>query len=308
MKRIVITGATSMIGLNFIQYILKQDIEVLAIIRENSRKKYLLPDSNNIKVIECDLQNLASLEIKERNYDTFIHLAWDSSFGDGRDDVFTQNHNITYTLEAVNLAKKLGCKRFIGAGSQAEYGRVSGIITPDTSANPESGYGIAKLCAGKLSRILASQVGIEHIWTRIFSVYGPYDNNNTMVMSSISKMIDENKSPDYTKAEQLWDYLYAEDMARALYLIAEKGKNNSIYCIAKGEVKPLYKYIEQIRDSINKEIKLNIGVVPYSNKQVMNLQTDISNLKNDTGFKAEVNFEEGIRRTIEWYKREKLKK
>lgn len=161
---------------------------------------------------------------------------------------------------------------------------------------------LQNLKLGQKSRILANQYNIKHIWTRIFSVYGPYDGHNTMVMNSIKTMIEENKSPDYTKGEQLWDYIYSEDVAKAFYLIGEKGKNNSVYCIAQGESKHLQEYIEQIRDNINKKINLRLGIIPYADKQVMNLQADISKLKEETGFFPEYTFEEGIKETIKWYK------
>jgi len=304
MKKVVITGATGIIGLNLINYLLKKDIEVLAIIRKNSSRKNLLPICNKLKVIESDLEKFKNIKIEER-YDIFIHLAWDGTFGDSRNNVQEQLKNIEYTLDAVRLAKELGCTKFIGAGSQAEYGRIEGIIKPNTPTNPENSYGMAKLCAGQLSRLLANQLGIEHIWTRILSVYGPFDNDNTMVMSSIREMIDNNTSPDYTKAEQKWDYIYAEDVAKAFYLIGENAKNNSIYCIGSGIQRPLYQYIQEIRDNINKNIKLNIGAKEYSENQVMNLCADISNLTEDTGFIPETKFEEGIIKTINYYK-EKL--
>lgn len=302
MKKVVITGSTSMIGINLIQYILEEDIEVLAIIRKNSTKKELLPKNDKIKIIECNLNELGNLNIDENNYDVFIHLAWEGTFGNDRNNVDIQNLNVKYTLDAVKLAKKLGCKKFIGAGSQAEYGRVSGKLNSDTPANPDTAYGIAKLCAGKLSNILASQIGIEHIWTRILSVYGPYDNENTMVMSSIREMIKNVKSPEYTKAEQMWDYLYVQDIAKAIYLIGEKGKNNSVYCIGSGKQRPLYTYIEEIKNQINKNIKLNLGAKEYSKNQVMNLCADITKLTEDTGFIPEIDFEDGIKRTINWYR------
>lgn len=213
-----------------------------------------------------------------------------------------QTLNIKYTLDAVELAKRLGCNTFIGAGSQAEYGRVEGIILPDTPTNPENGYGIAKLTAGYMSRILSNQYNIRHIWTRIFSVYGPYNDKNAMIMKSISEMIENKTSPNYTKGEQIWDYIYSKDVAEALYLIAEKGKNNSIYCIAQGESRPLYQYINIIKDCIDESIELKLGAIPYNSNQVMNLQADISNLKNDTGFYPKYNFRQGIKETIKWYK------
>lgn len=307
MKKVIITGSTGMIGISLINYLLEKDVKILAIIREQSVRKNNLPKHKNLEIIECDLDNLKNLDVKDNSFDTFFHFAWDGTFGDSRNNVEAQLKNIEYTMDAVKLAKKLGCKKFIGAGSQAEYGRVEGIISETTQTNPENGYGIAKLCASQLSRILANQLDIEHIWTRIFSVYGPYDGNNTMVMSSISNMIKNHKSPDYTKAEQMWDYIYSKDVAKAFYLIAEKGINNSVYCIAQGKSRPLYDYIQIIKEKIDKNIKLNLGAIPYSEKQVMNLQTSINKLKKDTGFIPEYTFEKGIECTINWYKKKEGK-
>ena len=307
MQKVVITGATGMIGRALINYLLEKGIEVLAIIRESSTRKSNMLMNKKLKIVECDLKDLGNLQIKENDYDTFFHFAWDGTYGLARNDEKLQNNNVKYTLDAVELAKKLGCKTFIGAGSQAEYGRVEGVISPNTETKPENFYGKAKLKAGELSRKLANKYNIKHIWTRIFSVYGPYDGEKTMIMSSIKTMLEDNKSPEYTKGEQIWDYIYSKDVAKAFYLIGEKGKNNSIYCIAQGESKPLYEYIQIIRDNINENIKLNLGAVPYSNKQVMNLQANIERLKNDTGFIPDYTFEEGIIATINWYKKKEGK-
>lgn len=146
MNKVVITGATGMIGRTLIEYLIEKGFTVLAIIRENSKRKFSLPQNKNLKIIECNLNNLCTLNIKER-YDAFFHFAWDGTFGSSRNDLYTQNLNIKYTLDAVELANKLGCSTFIGAGSQAEYGRVNEIISPSTKTNPENGYGIAKLAA-----------------------------------------------------------------------------------------------------------------------------------------------------------------
>ena len=300
MKKVVITGATGMIGRTLVEYLLKKDINILAIIRENSKRKHTLPINENLKIVECSLENLNELQIEEQ-YDTFFHLAWDGTLGKSRDDIYKQNANIQYTLDAVKIAKKLGCSQFIGAGSQAEYGRVEGIITETTNKNPENAYGAAKLAAGQMSRILANQYNIKHIWTRIFSVYGPYDNEETLVMNTIKTMIENKASPNYTKGEQLWDYIYSEDVAKAFYLLAKKGKNDSVYCIAQGEKQKLSTYIQKIRDKIDNNIKIKLGTRPYLDKQVMNLSVDISKIKKDTGFFPEYSFEVGIDKTVKWY-------
>lgn len=303
MQKVIVTGATGLIGRTLIEYLLNKQIEVLAIIREDSNKKFKLTNHKHLKIVECDLENLEILEVKEKNYDTFFHLAWAGTFGAERNNKHLQELNVKYTLDALNLAKKIGCTTFIGAGSQAEFGRVEGIISEKTPSKPESEYGKAKLMAEEKSRELANQYGMKHIWSRIFSVYGPYDRMQTMVMNTIKTMLEKNESPLYTKGEQMWDYLYSEDVAKALYLIAENGKANATYCIAYGEPHKLYAYIEKIKDNINPNIKLKLGKIPYSSKQVMNLWVNTNKLRNETGFIPEISFEEGIKRTIAWYKK-----
>lgn len=147
MKKVIITGATGMIGIALINYLLEKDIKILAISRKNSARINNLPQSNSVKIVECNLNSLCDLKINENDYDAFFHFAWEGTFGENRNNMYMQNANIKYTLDALELAKKAGCKMFIGAGSQAEYGRVDGIINDKTATNPENGYGIAKLAA-----------------------------------------------------------------------------------------------------------------------------------------------------------------
>ena len=96
---------------------------------------------------------------------------------------------------AVDAAAEMRCSVFIGAGSQAEYGRFEGKLNANVPTFPENGYGIAKLCAGQMTRIRCNQKGIKHIWTRILSVYGPYDGSGTMVMSTIEKLLSGARAP-----------------------------------------------------------------------------------------------------------------
>ncbi|MDE7366015.1 MAG: NAD(P)-dependent oxidoreductase [Lachnospiraceae bacterium] len=308
MKKVILTGGTGMLGLALIQLFIQKKIEVLVIVRPNSKRREALPVSDYVKVIECDLSNLSA--VKEQlhdTYDAFFHFAWDGTFGESRNDMQLQNQNVKAALDAVELAKAAGCTTFLGAGSQAEYGRVDGIkLGPDTPTKPETGYGIGKLCAGQMTRILCQQMGMKHIWVRILSTYGPHDGLHTMVMSGIIKMLNQER-PQYTKGEQMWDYLYCEDAARAFYLAAEQGIDGSVYCIGSGQVRPLAEYITVIRDTIDKNIEIGFGEVPYYDKQVMYLCADIENLQQDTGFQPEISFEEGIRRTVQWYKEEMKK-
>ena len=307
MKRVVITGATGMISIALIKYLISQDIEVLAIINPNSIRKNDIPINKLVTIIERDISQLSNLVNSiSKKYDIFYHFAWTGTFGDSRNDVCMQNLNIKYTLDAVQLASLLGCNTFIGAGSQAEYGNVSCKLSSDIIANPNSAYGIAKYTTGKLSSIYAEKLGLKHIWTRILSIYGPYDGENTMITSSIKKLLSKQK-PLYTKAGQIWDYLYCDDAARAFYLIGEKGKNKTIYCLGSGEERHLYDYITKMRDIIDPSLEIGLGEIEYNPNQVMFLSADITELTRDTGFLPNFSFEQGIKETIEWYKSEIVK-
>ncbi len=298
MKRAVITGATGAIGTALIKELIKQNIEVLVLCREGSERNENIPVSNLVVKKYCDLEQLCSVENDTgKEFDVFYHFAWAGTTGNARNDMFLQNLNVKYALDAVNAAKRFGCKMFIGAGSQAEYGRVEGVLKPDTPTNPETGYGIAKLCAGQMTRQLALQNGLNHIWVRVLSVYGPNDTPNSMVMSTINKL-KQNLAPEFTKGEQMWDYLYSGDAARAFYLLGEKGKDGKTYVLGSGKAQPLKEYIKTIQAVVNPDCEIKLGAIPYSDKQVMHLEADISDLKRDVGFEPNMDFEEGIRNFI----------
>ncbi len=302
MERVIITGPTGAIGMALIDRLVSQNIEVVAVVRPGSLRADRIKESCLVKKVFCGLDNLKELhKLVDGTVDVFYHFGWDGTSGSDRQDMYKQNMNVRYALDAVEVAAKLGCKRFVGAGSQAEYGRCEGMLNEEIPTFPENGYGMAKLCAGQMTRELCRQKGIEHIWTRILSVYGPYDGANTMVMEVISKLL-EGCSPKCTKAEQMWDYIYSKDAAKALYMLGEKGIDGRIYCIGSGEAVPLRNYIEQIRECIDTQTTVSYGVIPYADKQVMHLCADISQLKEDTGFMTEYTFAEGIRETIEWVK------
>ena len=300
MKRAIITGATGAVGTALVKELIKNSIEILILCREGSRRNHQIPDHPLVTRKYCSLDQLASIENDTgKNYDLFYHFAWMGTTGVERNNMYLQNQNVRFALDAVGVAKRFGCKKIIGAGSQAEYGRVEGVLKPDTPAFPEMGYGIAKLCAGQMTREYAHQLGMEHIWTRILSVYGPNDGAQSMVMSTINKL-KSGEVPKFTKGEQLWDYLYSGDAGRAFRLIGEKGIDGKTYVLGSGQAKPLAEYIKAIRDVVNSNGQIELGAIPYAPKQVMCLQADITELNIDTGFVPEMDFATGIKKIMEW--------
>ncbi len=307
--KVVITGPTGMIGMALISKCIQDQIQVLAICHRGSSGVCHIPQSRLVKVMEADLSEISQLSrLIDDKYDVFYHFAWAGTTGKARNDMYLQNENIKFTLDAVELAAQLGCRVFIGAGSQAEYGRYEGRLTPDTPVFPEIGYGMAKLCAGQMSKIRCRELGIRHIWVRILSVYGPYGKAD-MISQTISKMVTGQKA-EFTPGEQVWDYLYSGDAARAMLLLAEKGKSEKTYVLGSGKARKLREYVEimakEVADFTGEEPDIDIGVVPYGENQVMFLSADIEELYKDTEFVPEVSFREGIRKTVKMIATEKI--
>ena len=305
LKKIIITGPTGAIGHALIDECLKQGVEVYAICRPDSPRSKNLPKHKLLHLVQADLAHLKSaIPYLPCDCDALYHFAWAGTFGgDIRNDMPMQTRNIGYTLDAVDLAHTCGCKTFIGAGSQAEYGRVEGKLRSDTPTFPENGYGMAKLCAGQMSRIQAHKYGMKHIWTRILSIYGPYDGEKTMVMSTIEKLLNGEK-PLFTKGEQMWDYLYAKDVGGIMFALAgERSVDGKVYCLGSGMVQPLRKYIEIIRDVINPALPLGLGEIAYGPKQVMYLCADTTDIITDLDYKYKYDFETGIKETVAWFKK-----
>lgn len=300
MKKVVVTGPTGVIGSALIDKLVAEQVEVFAVCRPASKRLDTISKNSLVHIIECDIEKFADLrELIGTNCDAFFNLAWAGTESPlNRFDMYLQTQNIKYSLDAVKAAKDLQCKVFVGAGSQAEYGTHSGIMSPETFPDPVSGYGMAKLCAGQMTRYLCQQAGIRHIWPRILSIYGVGDGNQTLISSAIRSMLSGEKL-SMTAGEQLWDYLYAGDVADALFAMAEKGKDGAVYVVGSGHVKPLKDYINIIRNLINPYIEIGFGDRPYFKDQVMHLEADISSLNHDTGWVPKTKFEDGIRRILQ---------
>ena len=294
MKRAIITGATGAIGTALIKELIDNNIEVLVFTREGSERNSKIPNSPLVTVKFCSLEDLAEVQNDTgKEYDVFYHFAWGATTGNGRNDMYLQNQNVKFALDAVGAAKRFGCTAFIGAGSQSEYGRCETDLSPETPTFPETGYGMAKLCAGQMTRTHAHQLGLRHIWTRILSVYGPNDWENSLVMFTINKLLS-GEAPKLTKGEQMWDYLYSDDAAKAFLAIGEKGVDGKTYVLGTGKARPLADYIKDIRDVVSPDGEILLGANPYPENQVMFLKADISELTKDTGWLPKKDFKSGI--------------
>lgn len=299
-KKVVMTGGSGPVGAALLRKLLQENVKILLFLRENSTRKAYVPQDERIQIVNCDLADLHDYEPEESDYDVFFHLGWVLTNKISRQDMPVQLQNVRYSCDAVALAKKMGCHTFVGAGSQAEYGRHDEPLSVDTVCQPEIAYGVAKLSANYSTKLMCEQFGMRHVWARILSAYGVYDYPNLLISSTIIKALKKERL-EFTKAEQIWDLVYEDDLAEALFALAQRGAHGISYPIGSGQARPLREYIEILRDRIDPEQELYFGAIPYTEKQVMHLETDISRLTADTGWTPKTSYEDGITYTIQQF-------
>jgi nucleoside-diphosphate-sugar epimerase len=300
MSNILITGATSFVGINLINKLYK-DNQIFAVIRPHSKNTFKLEKFSNIKIIECDMDSSSSLlSFLSMPIDYAYLLAWRGVRGEERYNSEIQKQDYDDTLVAYDSLVKAGTKNIITIGSQAEFGDFSKPANYKTVPHPTNPYGFFKL---KVFETLSQKSLHDHVnykHGRIFSSYGPGDSSNTLIYYLISEFLN-NHPVNLTKCVQLWDFIYIEDCADAIIRIGQYGKNCHPYSIGTGDIHPLKDYVEIIR-SFFKDTVINYGAIDYKNNQPMFLGADISDLEKDTGFVPKIAFKDGINKMINYTK------
>ncbi len=301
MKKIVVTGATSFIGVHIIKEYLNNNCKVIAVVRPNSKNLNRLPKNNNIEIIETDMEKIEYIidKVENKKADIFYHLAWEGARVPYRDDAVLQNNNYECAIKAMKVAKQLRCSVFIGSGSQAEYGKCIGKIDENYPTNATTEYGKAKLKAYETLKVMAKENNMKFIWTRIFSVYGIYDYKGTLVMSALDKM-KRNESIQLTECIQNWDFIYVEDAAKIMYLLANTSCYDGVYNIASGESRQLKDFVIDMKEICNSKSELQFGVVPYNSEGVVSFEPVINKLNQNLGYSCKISFNEGIKKILKF--------
>jgi UDP-glucose 4-epimerase len=302
MKKAIVTGATGFVGHHLVKDLVKNGYNVLAIIRPNSKNKVKLENVANVEILECDLSGLknASRNIKD-NYDVFFHLAWEGVSGGKQSSYDIQINNIKYALDAMDLANETKCTRFIGAGSIQEKECLIEMPKEHEVENQGNAYKIAKLATHFYCKLKASKLKLEFFWPLLTNTYGVGEVSNRLVNHVIRKLMN-GEEPALTKADQLYDFIYITDAARAYRYIAEKGTSFKEYVIGSGRVIPLKEYLVELKDIVKPNANLGFGKHAYSGVYMTIEDLHNENLSKDTGFKIKVPFKEGIRLTADWHR------
>lgn len=299
MEKVLITGADGFIGHNLVDKLLSEGKEVYGIVYpgNNIYEKY---DDGDLHIKCMDLNQVMNhiREFPIEEIDTMYHFAWAGVRPELRNDLDVQMMNVDMTLGCMKLAIAIGIKKIIFPGSTNEYLYYGKPLNKDAIPSPDNAYGAAKIALRYLCSDYATRNGIEFVYAIIAGIYAADRRDNNIIFYTIEKLLRGEK-PSLTKLEQLWDYVYIDDVMEALFLIGEKGKGGAVYSIGHGDNWELSNYIRMIHQKIDASLPLGIGDIPYTSDRLPSSCIDLTDIERDTGFKPKVDFEDGISRVIE---------
>ena len=161
--------------------------------------------------------------------------------------------------------------------------------------------GVNVIIEKPMAMSIASNIGIDLIWAEITNAYGAGEISSRLINTTIRKIINK-ENPQFTSGTQNYDFVYIDDVARAFYLIGKNGKPFHSYLIGSGNAKPLKEFLLEMKESIAKDVDFIFGDVPFTGVNLDLSVFDTKKTEKDTGFKAEISFAEGTKKTYEWLK------
>ncbi|QIK79463.1 NAD(P)-dependent oxidoreductase [Sphingomonas piscis] len=292
LKRLLVTGAGGFVGAAVVKAAAAAGHDVVALVRNDASR---LRNLARIQIERADLADDAAVSdlLRRTRPDIVVHSAWEGVGGPLRSgDIQLDNIRTTVALTDASIAA--GAHKFVGIGSQAEYGGLNRRIVETDLPQPTMLYGAAKLAAMHLASQRCREALVDFSWLRLFSVYGPGDNPNWLIPSVAASLL-RGIVPKCTAGTQKWDYLHIDDVAAGVLAAADSDSATGVFNLSSGIPVAVRHIIEQLRDIYAPGLDLTFGKIPFGPDQIMHLEGDNMRLRQATGWQPKVALEDGLR-------------
>jgi len=331
MKRILVTGGSGFIGSNFVHVVLKKTSDCLLI---NLDKLTYAGNPKNLSDIESDPRYIfIKGDIRDKDLveglfdhyaiDTVVHFAAESHVDrsiTGPDEFIGTNINGTFTLlEAARkswLSKKtpssLDNPRFLHVSTDEIYGSLgeSGYFTEETPYDPRSPYSASKAASNHLVGAYFHTYGLPAVITNCSNNYGPYQFPEKLIPLIITNALNGTELPVYGDGKHIRDWLYVMDHCEAIVQVIEKGEPGESYNIGGNNerenieiVKTICALIDEAAGPLENSLPRE-GLIRFIKDRPghdRRYAIDATKIRQTLGWAPSVNFDEGIRRTVQWY-------
>jgi dTDP-glucose 4,6-dehydratase len=319
--RILVTGGAGFIGSNFVRRTLDDaypgfegaDVIVYDALTYSGNLANLAPvaESPRFTFVRADIRDTGALDDVLPGVDTVVHFAAESHVDRSvRDSGVFVETNVLGTQRLLDASLRAGIRRFVHVSTDEVYGSIAeGSWTEDRPLEPNSPYSASKAGSDLLARSYFRTHGMNLSITRCSNNYGPYHFPEKLIPLMILNALDGKPLPVYGKGNQVRDWLYVEDHARALYKVLTEGKVGETYNIGghneKQNIEVVHTLCELLDelcpDSPHRPHALLITHVQDRPGHDLRYAIDASKIQRELGWTPEETFESGIRKTVEWY-------
>lgn len=296
----MITGASGFIGSHLARLALQAGAEVAALALPDDPLTRLLELADRLTVLRADLSDEDALRtmIADLRADACVHLAWYAEPG----KYLESPRNVPDLLNSLRLLGALietGCPQVVMVGTCAEYDLRAGYVREDSAVRPETIYAACKLALGLVGAQMARASGVSFTWARLFYLYGPSEDERRLVPALIRSLL-RGESFQATSGEQVRDYLHVEDVAQALWLLAERRRAEG-FNVCSGEPVTIRQLLETVADLVGGRELVRFGEVPYRPWDPMFVCGDNRKLRGE-GWSAGYTLRQGLEQTVDWWR------
>jgi len=307
---ILITGGAGFIGLNFVNFILKNtdyEITILDALTYASHPEEInkLIKNPRVRFIHANIIDTEAIKpALDRVYEVLVHFAAEShvdrSIKDG--EIFIQT-NIIGTFNMIQLVMDGFAKKMIHVSTDEVYGTLEKNEKPFTEHSPiapNNPYSASKASSDLIVRSYYQTFGLPLITTRCSNNFGPFQNKEKYIPTIIYNALQEKKIPVYGDGLQIRDWLFVEDHCSAIASIIENGKYGEVYNIGGGNEKTNIEVVKQVLAIMGKSESL----IDYVTDRVghdRRYAIDSSKLQSELGWIQQHTFQESLEETVKWY-------